>query len=543
MKKPLHNHIVLVLCFILVSTSLYSINNVKVESAKNAMRSNNENILAQVFLYTNWLSVEDIMSRSYSELRNTLIDYLDHRCNDNLSSIQALSDDDLGWSALLYYFLKEKMGYTESQLLSMSLDDYRNTIITQNSEYTTFTISELQSYSNAKNLNIAYGWWFTKNADFTNKLNILDDISGSSPYFDIKDDRNINMEVMRVVLANESSYKYLAVYHYQISSNHYVLALAGSNDFTRWTFINTLGDRSHQGDIKKWGNGYLLVNEQDPIEGSNNVRIRYYDSYANLITNISSNDYSITRNFSTTAEGTPDIRSIIGNTPETSHIVIGFHYYDGGVRDQLATGILYHFGNWRAWKNDISNYNIGLMGYSGNIGSRSSFVHNYTYVLQEAQITSNDWSTWRLLLGDGAFYETLSPVTSKGSVSFANPAIADIGSDWFSVGSFLPSEGNQDGEKGQLLYKVYFGTSVISDKNIMKNNDQETTNIKVFSRNHSIKIENALGCNVKIYNIEGELLYTNKITSTSEYLSLVSGFYLVNLYDSNQNITFKLIDK
>lgn len=435
-RSKLRTHILILVLLIEVISQKINSQSAKPQFCENNSTTavSNEDILANTFIYNSWITIPELMSKSHSNLRNSLIELMDEKCNDPLASVQALTDEDLAWSSLMYHFLKEKLERSVADLRNMSLDDYRNTIIVLNNQNTSYTISQLQSFTNAKNLNIAYNWWFANNSDFKQKFNTLNNVNANNPQFDKKDNRGINMHVMKVVLADEASYKYLCVYHYQISANNFMLTLAGSNDLARWTFINTLGNRSHQGDIKKWDNGYLVVNEQDVVEGSNNIRIRYYDSYQSLASNTALNDYTIDRTFSDYAEGTPDIRSVIGNSPESSHILIGFHYYDNGIKDQLATGVLYNFSNWRAWKNDISN-NINQMGYDGNIGGRSSFFYNSTYVLQEAQITSNDWSSWRILLGDGAFYTSLSPVTPKGSVSFANPAIADIGSGHFAVTS------------------------------------------------------------------------------------------------------------
>jgi hypothetical protein len=495
-----------------------------------ATESQSEDILAHVFLYTGWLAIPDIMSRPYSDLRNTLIDCMDNRCNNSLTSIQGLGDEDLSWAALMYYFLKEKMDYTTTQLLNMSIEDYRNTIISHNSQHAPYTISQLQSFSNAKNLNIAYQWWFGSDSDFIEKFNALNNISGSNPQFDKKDSRGVNMNVMRITLANDTTYKYLSVYHYQVGSNHFELALAGSNDLANWTFINILGDRSHQGDIKKWGDGYLLVNEQDPVEGSNNIRVRYYGNYLSLAANNASYDYSITRNFSTLAEGTPDIRAIEGNTPSNSQIVIGFHYYKNGVKDQLATGILYHFTNWRAWKNEISNYNISELGYAGNIGGRSAFTHHSNFVLQEAQQTADDWSSWRLLLGDGAFYSTLTPSTPKGSGSFANPGIADIGSGSFAVSAFLPTEGNQDGEKGELLYKVDFNEEEASLQSEIKK--EEESAVKIVAGKNRIDVLNAENGRIRVYDFLGRIIYDRPASASRQRID-VKGMVIVSVETKN----------
>lgn len=417
----------------------------------------NENILAKTFLYTEWLSVSSLYSDSYSDIRNTMIVALNSRVNQTVSSLQAMDDDDLAWGALMYNFLLKSGTKTSTQLSSMSLDDLRNTIISLNQTKTSNSVSTLQGYGNDQNLNIAYKWWLYSNTTTKNMIDKLNAISSSTYSFDLKDSQSRTMEVLRTVKADET-YTYLGVYHVMVSSNYYKLYLAGSNDLVTWTYLTQLGDRAHQGHIVKWNSGYLVANEQDVVEGYNNVQIRYYSSYSNLINNSPSYSKSISRSFSSSAEGTPDIRAISGSTPSSSYIVIGFHYYDTsntGV-DQQAIGILKDFSTWRAWTDDISNYNTKTMGCAGNIGARAGFTYNGNYVLQEAQLIKSDWSSWRLLFGDGAFYYQLSPVTPKGSVSFANPGIAPLGSNSFAVTTYLPTEGNQTGEMGQLLYQVQF---------------------------------------------------------------------------------------
>ncbi len=451
--------IVIALSLFIISCSKENVETTK-SGEKNTLQKEalvaNENILAKTLLYTEWSTVPTIMSLSYNYLRNTIVSNLDNKCNDLLTTLSGMNDSDLAWGSLMYKFLLDAGTKTAPELLSMSLDDFRNTIISLNASNTAYTVGQLQGFANNKNLNIAYGWWFYQNSSTKSKIDKINNIAGSGPSFDKKDSRSVGMDVLRVVKADEV-YTYLGVYHNQVNANHFKLNLAGSNDLISWTFITEIGDRAHQGDIEKWGTGYLVANEQDPIEGSNNVQIRYYSSYANLIVNNPSNNKSISRTFSSLAEGTPDIRKVEGSGPASSHIEIGYHYYDNGVRDQQAIGILYNFSTWRTWKDEISNYNIQQMGYNGNIGGRSGFTHSGNYVLQEAQITSGDWSSWRFLFGDGAFYYTLHPTTPLGSTSFANPGIALVsGTNTFAVTSFMPTEGNKSGEIGDLLYTVQF---------------------------------------------------------------------------------------
>lgn len=499
--------------------------------------SQNESILVKTLLYTSWLTPPEIMSKSYTELRDFFVSSMGTKCSDSSSFLESLNDDELAWSALMYKFLLDTR-LSATDLTNMSLDDERNTLITLNNKNTDFSVSTLQSYSNARNLNIAYQWWFEQNESFMLKVDNLNSVRSSKAVFDLKDNQQSGMDVLKIVEANESAFKYLGVYHSQVSSNHFVLKLAGSNNLKTWTYIADIGDRSHQGDIKKWGDGYIVANEEDPVVGSNNIRVRFFSCYENLIINSASNDISLPQIFSTLAEGTPDIRTVIGDVPESSHIVIGFHFYDNGVHDQNAVGILKDFTNWRAWKDEVSNYNIQLMGYSGNIGGRSGFSYDGDYVLQEAQITSNDWSSWRLLLGDGAFYYTLSPETAKGSSSFANPGITSIGEDKFVVTSFLPTEGNQSGERGDLLYIV--DLSEESNTSVQDGVNTADSAIKVYSKNGQIFVINALQSQVTIYDITGVIKEKRHLNSALESFN-VAGVSIVSVSKNANNKFYKVM--
>lgn len=415
----------------------------------------NENIMVKTLVHTEWSSVPIIMSMNYSDLRNALISHLESKCNNSLTSLQEMRDYDLGWGALMYKFLLEAGINDVQQLSSMTLEDCRNSIINLNATMTQTPVSQLQEKTNAKNLHIAYGWWFYQNSPTKQIIEKLNNIAGSNPSFNLKDNNNFGMDVLRIVKADDA-YLYLGVYHSTSGTDHFKLYLAGSNDLKNWTNIIELGDRAHQGDIEKWGAGYIVANEQDVVQGSNNIQVRYYSSYANLIVNNSDFNKSIGRSFSSLAEGTPDIQKIEGNIPSSSHILIGYHYYDNGIRDQQAFGILKDFSEWKTWKDEISNFNIQEMGYKGNIGGRSGFSQAGNYVIQEAQITSGDWSSWRLLFGNGAFYSTLYPLTQLGSKSFANPGVTMVEPNKFAVTSFMPSQGNHMDEKGELLYTIQF---------------------------------------------------------------------------------------
>ena len=255
-----------ILCCLKITLFLSVFGNVQSEmaaevksSANNLTQSTfteNKNILAKSLLYTSWESASSIAPMSYAELRNAVVTKLDDHCSDALLSIHAMSDEALAWAALMHKFLFDSGKCTEAKLLEMSLDDYRNTVIAMNGEETNYTIPQLQAFDNAKNLNIAYGWWLYKNASTKNKIDKLNDISGSIHSFDLKDSQGKGMDVLRIVKTEDGGYTYLGVYHSSVGSNHYKLYLAGSNNLKTWTYITELGDRAHQGEIK---NGAMAI--------------------------------------------------------------------------------------------------------------------------------------------------------------------------------------------------------------------------------------------------------------------------------------------
>ena len=424
--------------------------NIETSTALVNLKKRDKHVLVKTFLLNSWLNLSQLHYLSYKELRQAMIEELAKRSAMDRNKLDKLSDNDLAWGALAYRFLLDSEIRTVDTLKEMLFSNFKEAIIIANAEHTTHSLPD-KAISDYEHLRIAYAWWLPlKHASLIYSLNHVD---ANQSHFKLKDDRNKSTDVLRIVKADESDFKYLGVYHTMISKNRFKLSLAGSNDLKSWTFITNLGDRSHQGDIKKWGNGFLLVNEEDKEEGSNNIRVRFYTSYNKLCSNIPEYSTALQKKFSKYAEGTPDIRQIVGDSPAKSHVLIGFHYFNKGDVDYQAIGILKNFTHWKAWKDDISNKNIIKMGFNGNIGARASFKsYGNKLVIQEAQLEKYSFSKWRLLIGDGAFYTQLNLKTSKGATSFANPGIIEIEEEEFAVSTFLPSEGNRNQESGQLLY-------------------------------------------------------------------------------------------
>lgn len=413
----------------------------------------NENKVVKALLHNHWLGISDISNSSYKQLRKALVAEIGKCLATPIDDLFKLSDAKLSSIALAYRFLLESKIKTAEELKSMLYQDLKRSIAYNNAMHTNNSISNLNHFSWDKNLRIAYQWWFPKeNSDLIFKIN---KIERKKAYYKLKDNTNQKIEVLRVIQVNEGKYKYLGVYHRMVGRNHFRLFLAGSNNLKNWNFITNLGERSHQGDIKKWGKGYLLVNEEDIKEGSNNIRVRFYESYHDLCKNKSKYSVALPRKFSKYAEGTPDIREIVGDSPNDSYIQLGFHFFNNGDVDYQAMGILKDFSHWKAWKDEVSNDNIIEMGFKGNIGARATFtISGNDYVILEAQSRKKDFSSWRLLLGDGAFYTMLNLKTDEKASSFANPGISKTIDNNIVMTAFLPTEGNSSGEIGQLLYII-----------------------------------------------------------------------------------------
>jgi len=102
----------------------------------------------------------------------------------------------------------------------------------------------------------------------------------------------------------------------------------------------------------------------------------------------------------------------------------------------------------------------------GNIGSRAKFVvHGETYYLLEAQGCHDCWDKWRIMLCD----KDMNPISllpikgvkktqdGKYSESYANPYIGQMDNETTAVVSyFMPKEGNNIKEEGELIYYVNF---------------------------------------------------------------------------------------
>lgn len=273
--------------------------------------------------------------------------------------------------------------------------------------------------------------------------------------FQAKDDRGFGLDCLKVEQAAKDQYVGL---HHRMAKDGFELCLVESKDLKSWKHKRVVARDGHQGTLKKVGSRWLLAWEQTAVKGGNHIRLEAYASLDNLQKGVVEKSLDIERTLSAGAEGTPTIESVTFNRSwERSVIKIGFHYYRDLDMERQALGTLTGFSDWKA--SPLTSVNKPLEPiYNGNIGDRDSVqVGAYAIALMEAQLTKDDRSSWRILsrVGQGAF-KPLEITTPGNSKSFANPSITSLnlpdGKAGVVVTMFLPSQGNSESERGELVF-------------------------------------------------------------------------------------------
>ena len=415
-------------------------------------RKSEKDLLITILLHTKWVNFNSIVKMTTRDLRALLITKLNNRTAETITALNSKTNYELSSYCLIYTFIKTADIRTESELKSMHLGDLRNSLIVENLKYlNTKTLQNLQTLTTKKLVQLGYSWYIPKNYNsFVNIDELQKSIPNLQSTFKLKDDLGRTMNVIKIVKTSEmgnDKFSYLGLYHIRISEDNFNLQLAGSNDMFKWNFITEIDDNAHQGDIVKWNEGYLIAYEEDKIQGANNIALKYYTNYNNLISNQSVYDKHLNTSIHKFGvEGTPDIRNVTGDSPVNGNILIGFHYYDGTI-DKLAMGVLQNGKTWTTWKDVLAESNLRDQNFKGNIGSRKGFQHHgETLTLQEARLVKGDWSSWKIMLGLNGYFTEVSISTPKESRSFANPSITEIETNKYAISLFLPTEGNHYSE-------------------------------------------------------------------------------------------------
>lgn len=286
----------------------------------------------------------------------------------------------------------------------------------------------------------------------------LGDVTQSIAYrYGVQDDRGITMDCLKIVAVGPR--EYLGVSH-AMRDGVFSLNLSRSTDLMHWRFITTLDTHASQGEILREPDGAFLLAYEHDEPNSCFVRLRRYANRAAFEKGTFAKEITLQRTLAPTAEGTPSIERVEGET-----VYLRFHYYRNGDVDRAAKGVL---TGWRDWKTEVDpgiNRAIEAFGCKGNIGGRTRFLlQGKPYYVQEGQLTKNDWASWRVFLMDGTEQNgqrsavRIPMKTHKGSQSFANPAVTALNEPGkpprFFVTFFMPTEGNARGESGELAYIV-----------------------------------------------------------------------------------------
>lgn len=272
--------------------------------------------------------------------------------------------------------------------------------------------------------------------------------------FDAKDSEGNGLDCIKII--EIGPHDYLGVCH-SVSGGIFRARLVRSSNLVDWARVVTLDDHAHQPTIQKVGAKFVLAWEKDGPAG-NWIRVRAYDSLANLISGVSAAQADLPRTLSPSAEGTPSFDGItLGNSWANSTIALRHHYYRNSDVDRQAAGRLTGFSNWTSSAVAEGTSTLEKI-YHGNMGDRDSLDFlGRKFDLMEAQITKNDWASWRILMRQrGKAYKQLPIQTPGGSTSFANPTWTLLhlpnGRSGLVVTLFIPSEGAAPGEAGELIY-------------------------------------------------------------------------------------------
>lgn len=296
-------------------------------------------------------------------------------------------------------------------------------------------------------------------------MGYVGDVTAATGYrYAIKDDQGHGMDAAKVIQVAETG-EFAAVYHWwSESQGQFHIALATSRNLLDWTWRVELAIGASQPAIKAASDGGYVMGWD--LDADLHARLSYYATWDDILAARASKIFDAKRQLPGCAEGTVNLYSA-----SSVKVDFGLHYYAGCESDRQARGTT----DWTSWKGTqqpLLDRAVLLQGYRGSIGDRDVIEfrgHEFTFL--EAQFVQGDWRTFRVLLydegtgaADSAAYPAFAPEppsvhvfirTHRGSSSFTNPTVSEVeinGQRAIVVGLFVPSEGAQAGEAGELLF-------------------------------------------------------------------------------------------
>ncbi|MEJ6643189.1 MAG: hypothetical protein QNL33_08005 [Akkermansiaceae bacterium] len=276
--------------------------------------------------------------------------------------------------------------------------------------------------------------------------------------FGLHDNDGRSMDCLEIFQPKGKTCVY-GVYH-TLRNGVFSVHLAASKDLRSWSHLLELDKHASQAALHETPNGAFLMAYEKDAPNSCWIRIRHYQNLDALTAGKFLKEIDIPRSLAPTAEGTPSFESVTipNGDLSKSTIKLRFHFYEDARVDQLASGTLTNFKNWKAGPSPKLNETFKKLGGLGNLGDRDPFQWNgKKYYLQEIQGKVGDWGSWGIYLCDthGLPLKKLDFKTPKNATAFSNPSVSSIhlpsGEKKLLFSSYIHSRGTQPGEIGQLL--------------------------------------------------------------------------------------------
>ncbi len=286
-----------------------------------------------------------------------------------------------------------------------------------------------------------------------NAVDLFDVTKSEWSVFKLHDTAGHSMDCLKMIPSSNGK-KFYGIYH-ALSGEIFQLWLADSVDGKIWKPLRMLDEHGHQGTMAISPEGRVLLAWEKDIPGKgNHIHVALYESESQMELAGTPKNKDIDRMFSPSAEGTPSFESIAWKNPWPT-FVMGFHYWRNSDVDRQAVGRMDERWNWSAVKRPEFDKLIEAYGVKGNIGDRDTYFLGRSYTVLEGMKKKGDWGTWGIYLFDSVA-KTCTPImvrTPLGSHSFANPSVTIVKNRAY-ISLFLPEQGNNPAEAGELLYSV-----------------------------------------------------------------------------------------
>ena len=294
-----------------------------------------------------------------------------------------------------------------------------------------------------------------------------------------RDDQDNSLDSLDVILAPPGAGvpgRYIGVHH-ALVGGVFTTKLVTSNDLISWTHRADLDTHASQPTLAALpGGGFALAAERDTPDAQyvsrSNVVVRHYADWDTLARGDFDRQVELPRTLAATAEGTPALSVVSWNGPDSSQIVITFHYLKNISVDRQAVGTLTNFSaaGWSPQPDaPLNSLMIGL-GTRGNLGDRADLLfEGHPYAVVEAQSVKANFGTWRWYLYDRERNEArlLALHGPAGSYALGNPTVRPLpgpdGSPLLLISGYLFSEGSAGGEAGQFIALRHAATDPVFD--------------------------------------------------------------------------------